>query len=74
MKRQWRIARTTTAQVNAQQRWDQAYHHLLRWAVASEPNPATDQPPVLPVMQEESHASSSICTGVNIPPSPSTND
>jgi hypothetical protein len=74
MKRQWQITRTTTAQVNGQQRWDHAYHHLLRWAAAIELSPATDQPPVLPAMQEVPHASSGICAGVNVPPRPTSDD
>ncbi len=74
MKRQWRLARTTTAQVNGQQRWDQAYHHLLRWATVNQPSLATEQLPALPMTQEEIHASSGICAGVNVPPRPTSDD
>ncbi len=68
MKRQWRLARTTTAQVNGQQRWDQAYHHLLRWATVNQPSLATEQLPALPMTQEEIHASSCVCPRVDVTP------
>ncbi len=56
MHRQWQIQRTTVETPNGQQRWDQAYQLLLRWAQASPP-PASENPPA-PPHQEVSHASS----------------
>jgi hypothetical protein len=36
MKREWQIRRATSIQLNGLQRWDQAYQHLLRWAIQAE--------------------------------------
>jgi hypothetical protein len=67
MKRQWRTRRTTTPHVNGQQRWDQAYQSLLRWTCPTPP----DLTGLVPTpTQEVSHASSNLCTGVDLTPSP----
>jgi len=72
MKRQWHIRRTIVATSNGQQCWDQAYQLLLRWAQADAPA-AQDPPPALPC-QEVSHASSSLCTSIDVPSSPAADD
>jgi hypothetical protein len=72
MKREWHISRTTLAQANGQQRWDQAYQLLLRWAQAHPPAAATPLP--APPSQEVSHASSGIRAGVDEPSSPTADD
>src|SRR5215475_13160851 len=41
MKRQWQIRRQFQKAVDATQRWDHAYQHLLQW---SQPPPSTDAP------------------------------
>lgn len=72
MKREWQINRTTVAQANGQQRWDQAYQLLLRWAQAHPPAAATPLP--APPSQEVSHASSGVRTGVDEPSSSAADD
>jgi hypothetical protein len=72
MKREWQISRTTIAHPNGQQRWDQAYQLLLRWAQAYPPAAATPLP--APPSQEVTHASSALRTGVDEPPSPTPDD
>jgi len=69
MKRQWRIRRTTMTHANGQQRWDQAYHDLLRWTCPTPPDPTgrASTP-----SQEVSHANSDLCAGVDLASSPST--
>jgi hypothetical protein len=46
MKRQWRLRREVTPVEDGQHRWDQAYQHLLQWAVMAEqaPIPCSQQP------------------------------
>ena len=36
MKRQWQARRATQPHPDGQRRWDQAYQHLLRWALENE--------------------------------------
>ena len=36
MKRQWQVRRTTVEVPQGQQRWDQVYQLLLRWALTDE--------------------------------------
>jgi hypothetical protein len=73
MKRQWHICRTTVETTNGEQRWDQAYQLLLRWAQAEPPATVCPLPLALP-FQEVSHASSDIRARIDVPSSSSPDD
>jgi hypothetical protein len=73
MQRQWQIRRTTLEIHNGQQRWDQAYQLLLRWAQTN-PSPAGSETPSALPHQEVFHASSHLCAGLDIPSSPAADD
>lgn len=73
MQRQWQIQRTLVETPNGQQRWDQAYQLLLRWAQVN-PLPAVSSSPPAPPNQEECHASSRLCTRLDVASSPASDD
>lgn len=73
MQHQWQIHRTPVATTNGQQRWDQAYQLLLRWAQTNS-SPAGLVIPSAPSDQEVFHASSYLCTGLDITSSPAPDD
>jgi hypothetical protein len=63
MTQEWIVRRQTVARSDGQRRWDQAYQQLLRWT--------RETCPGLP-RQEEKHASSVLCPGLDDPASPDT--
>jgi hypothetical protein len=74
MKRQWRMRRQTTPYPDGQQRWDRAYHYLLQWTQPVPPNlsrPAVETPPQVPEVHD---ASRHLCSGLDHPSSPGTDD
>jgi hypothetical protein len=74
MKRQWQVRRTTVMHVNGQQRWDQAYQHLLRWACPDQSGPITPSVPRSRPPQEVKHARSDLCASIDLAPSPTSDD
>ena len=61
MKHQWRVRRELKVVPDGQRRWDQAYQHLLRWAIEAEQG-LKSQPTSCPtetkeVYDESRHAS-----------------
>ncbi len=74
MKQQWHVCRTTFAHPAGQQRWDQAYRHLLQWASTNQRVPAAKQEPAPSHREEVTHASSRVCAGVDLASSPPSDD
>ncbi len=74
MKRYWHVVRTTTPHPNAQQRWDHAYHLLLRWASPNPPSWGRSTRPQLSAQQEDCHARSAVCPRLDDPSSPTPDD
>jgi hypothetical protein len=66
MKRQWRV-RQFQSTTDAERRWDQAYQHLLRWTLASEPVSALLPPFRSPASTEVRDEDGDLCARVDEP-------
>jgi uncharacterized protein (UPF0548 family) len=71
MKHQWHIHRTTIPVAQGQQRWDQAYQLLLRWAMTNEHT--LSMPAPLP-QEEVTYASSHVRTRIDHEPGSASDD
>jgi hypothetical protein len=74
MKRQWTIRRQFQPTRDAEQRWDQAYQHLLGWTLPSDPVyvPLSSSRP--PAETETRYEDCDLCPRINQPSDPDTND
>jgi hypothetical protein len=62
-RRSWRVQRTGVMTPTGQQRWDQAYQLLLRWATTDQAAPAGS--PVAVSLPEMSHVRSDLRPGLD---------
>ena len=74
MKRSWTIRRRAQELPDGQRRWDQAYQHLLRWALSADLEEKRLFPSEARYPQEVSDESGSVCTGVDTAPGPGAFD
>jgi hypothetical protein len=61
----WHVRRTGAETPTGQQRWDQAYQLLLRWAMT--PPAPTEAPAALTILPEVSHAYSNLRSRLDQP-------
>ena len=74
MKRQWKIRRQFQPTMNADRRWDEAYQHLLKWALKIDP--VRDQVASFrrPAEEEVRYENCDLSARIDQPSDPGSND